>query len=827
MASGLLSGNAIPFPGPHTLLDNRNATASSFEPSLTDQATYWLANSLFGGGREGVRSAQKVTNLLEMLPVTGDITAAMDARHAFQNDRNLEGGLLTAGIGLGAIPLVGPAIRKGLGSVARSPSMSLVPEQKKVLTPELWEKLAVASDNNPKFAAASKFMHPAELVPILNSRNGVAQTERLLEVLPTAANVEATAKFGAPKQGWYRASTQALIDVFGKKDAPRFAALLAATSPQNSVEMNLLNTLNIWKNWTAAGRPQDAAQIKAIMGDSVAGDKGEDSVLDAWVNNSNRALTAKDPTQITLSGPKVDSFYRNLTDDVNRVTNDAWMSNFSGISQDNLRTSPSAAQLAAGNPGMTPTYAALSARVRQGGARAGMSGSEGQETIWSTAKPLMEMQSATGKPARQLLEEGLITPEVIRETPDFSTLLNTGTNREILKRAGYENQLDAMVPYKWPDEMPSLSLGEQNEVMKTAARIEDLGALRGRESAAKQFVVPGRGDRAFVSHTAEAVPGAGMGHLPSLLEASSGARDQFTSKVRAALTDAQGMDIINKNLGFPTLGTRVMQGAYRASPEHPIEFNPGYAAPVEVPLTKTGKIPSKMEQKLRASAALRGTMTAQHGTPYSGMLADKKGKDLLVPTEKKLDREAVQKYVAKYGLEDAAIADYGRGAGLLNWTDKPYSAESAKEIGGLFGTIKTDKKGVVTGIPVSGRNVVDPDMSYFDIQAEWLQSPGSGAVTNKMMAELDKLGSAGFKRLDQKNIRQAAGDLEQIFRSKAKKGEPVREDLMNLLQIVKDKGLAGLRKAVKAKEFLPSLAAIGLAPTIYRMSQPADQQSDG
>jgi hypothetical protein len=80
---------------------------------------------------------------------------------------------------------------------------------------------------------------------------------------------------------------------------------------------------------------------------------------------------------------------------------------------------------------------------------------------------------------------------------------------------------------------------------------------------------------------------------------------------------------------------------------------------------------------------------------------------------------------------------------------------------------------------------------------------------------------------DQKNIPQAAGDLEQIFRSKAKKGEPVREDLMNLLQIVKDKGLAGLRKAVKAKEFLPSLAAIGLAPTIYRMSQPADQQSDG
>jgi hypothetical protein len=43
---------------------------------------------------------------------------------------------------------------------------------------------------------------------------------------------------------------------------------------------------------------------------------------------------------------------------------------------------------------------------------------------------------------------------------------------------------------------------------------------------------------------------------------------------------------------------------------------------------------------------------------------------------------------------------------------------------------------------------------------------------------------------------------------------PVRGDLMNFLQIAKDKGLAGLLKAVKAKEFLPAIAAIGLAPTI-------------
>ena len=44
---------------------------------------------------------------------------------------------------------------------------------------------------------------------------------------------------------------------------------------------------------------------------------------------------------------------------------------------------------------------------------------------------------------------------------------------------------------------------------------------------------------------------------------------------------------------------------------------------------------------------------------------------------------------------------------------------------------------------------------------------------------------------------------------------PVREDLMNLLQIVQDKGLSGLRKAVKAKEFLPAIGVIGLLTTIF------------
>ncbi len=47
-----------------------------------------------------------------------------------------------------------------------------------------------------------------------------------------------------------------LVDVFGD-DAPRFTGVLAGTSPQTSVQSNLLNSLNIFKNWNASGRLRD------------------------------------------------------------------------------------------------------------------------------------------------------------------------------------------------------------------------------------------------------------------------------------------------------------------------------------------------------------------------------------------------------------------------------------------------------------------------------------------------------------------------------------------------------------------------------------------
>ena len=68
-----------------------------------------------------------------------------------------------------------------------------------------------------------------------------------------------------------------------------------------------------------------------------------------------------------------------------------------------------------------------------------------------------------------------------------------------------------------------------------------------------------------------------------------------------------------------------------------------------------------------------------------------------------------------------------------------------------------------------------------------------------------------------------AGDLEALNADTAKKqGFRLRDDVQNMLRIVKERRLAGLRAAVGAKEFLPSLASIGLASAVYRQAQRSD-----
>lgn len=281
-------------------------------------------------------------------------------------------------------------------------------------------------------AAATPPEHPAvaNLTPEERVQLRGHTATRLIDAfdkLPDTAEYAAAAVAGQAKKGWYADSAKAIANVFGP-DAPRFSALLAAMSPQVSVQSNFHNALRTFINWDKAGRPTDPKVIKKIMSDSsqrgAANPKGQGNVLNAWVPNSVRALTSDAPESVKMSGPKVHSFYANLNDKVHEVTNDAWMATFAKIDPVKL-----GGKLNNSGPGKSAMYLAMSAKVRAAASMLSkMTGEtwtprEVQETVWSWAKTAFEHANKQGDTTiPELVKHGHITDELIRSTPDFHQL---------------------------------------------------------------------------------------------------------------------------------------------------------------------------------------------------------------------------------------------------------------------------------------------------------------------------------------------------------------------------------------------------------------------
>jgi hypothetical protein len=259
----------------------------------------------------------------------------------------------------------------------------------------------------------------------------------------------AVAYSGRAKKGWYNRSANAIVSVFGQADAPRFAALLAALSPQTDVETNFNNAVNVWRGWIEADRPKDEASIMRIVGENVEGDKGPGSVLPAWMPNSVRALTAPEGSgQIDISGPKVSSFMQNLLGEVNEVTNDTWMANWAGIQQTRFKGADRGEADAVGNLyGKGPGYLAMNALTRKAAdilskqTGEAWSPAEVQETVWSWAKALYEKASSK-QSATDIVKSQSLTHGDINSVPDFEAAFVKDTYAQILDLAGYGDNID-------------------------------------------------------------------------------------------------------------------------------------------------------------------------------------------------------------------------------------------------------------------------------------------------------------------------------------------------------------------------------------------------
>lgn len=707
-------------------------------------------------------------------------------------------------------------------------------------------KFLNATMGDARARAAAKFLTPAELESQMTShaRGNMQQMSRARAQMPSVDELASAVVGGRDKRGWYENSRRALEHVFGD-DADLFAGVLAATSPQNSVESNLQNSLRIYRNWNAAGRPTDENAILKIMAKSVNGMKGEESVLDAWKNNTVSVLSGGN----VISGPKVDSFWTNLRSRARRssmgdvhpddaVTLDAWMANLFGI--DNAafagRTTKAGspaqlAKFAKGDPGYSPKYLAGSSLVRETAQKLGLKPSEVQETAWSFGKALYEKAEALGISAREVVERGLLTPQDISGTVDFSLLLKDPTYANLLAPE-HVSRVSSLMHNDLP-RIADATPAQQQWMRKAADRLDEVRARRALDS--RYRTGENAHGRVIASLPIEAATpptnrsrvgpsGFGPGQTEKM-------QDNLSSELLGAGEDLATRGVIEDAV-FPGNTGSVRRGYGDYMGQH----NVLRTTPVEVRLKANETIPDADERGLRFASGMKSAMVGQDAAVVTAIdfNTNKPHDAVRVTTPNKVPRSGLDAIRAALPEGEWAVQHRSDGLDVLKLNGAMTNAEAKQVMDVVRQQVplksSTTNRGADAAneaeriekmMPAkSGRNVISPDTAYRELP--W-GDVGSKDVTRWLAADYYKLPASTRRRLDGKPVRQFAQDLFERY----SKDKSTRPDHLNVLRIVADKGISGLMSALDdPKELFPILAGVGLLGAMTRASGPPTNRQE-
>lgn len=654
---------------------------------------------------------------------------------------------------------------------------------------------------------------------------------------------------GAAKVGWYEASHAALVEVFGKDDAARFAGILAATSPQTSVEANFINTLNIWKNWTAAGRPTSRDKILKIMGQSVQGSKGEKSVLDGWKNNSVTALSTKDPFKIQLSGPKVQSFMKNLQGDYDYSTNDTWQGRafnvlqdiFSGVDRKGGKGLPGQGYLAT-NAAMRRATELLRERTGYDWTPANV-----QEAIWSYTKTLLDyknsrQQNPDAMSAAQLVDEGVITGELIANTPDFASLFQ--------QRKFAQPLIDAGILAPTPDGGAGLPSSQGVKPLTVRSFGQLMPIAPDREMLQQNAIMIDDVDRAKLDTNAvnfqyEMMPYIGSGHLPELFEDEALAQEYLddpradfiaNNETRDALVQALNKDRVRPNR--EGIGVWAPEGGE-------VEFNQLINPSLVGPDNKNEKLKARLDRRgdydvlsaTRAAMGAQGGVSWNYPTPqraaefetdaasifyptalmpqqmemlarrYPEVVISDTGSSLTIYPFERGDKDG-QKVVEKV-LGDEAFLQEMLGTGtrvrpMIVNQDDAFKSWKEKKVGtGKKATFPNKRRHEET----FNKKIMPKQAGYFSFENEF-QVPGEGRVTRKLLQSVDTATPGFRKNLQGPKVRRAIKDIYELDKEMEARGLKVRPDIQLMRQRFIEGGFDELQRALDRGEPLANLGAL-------------------
>ena len=717
---------------------------------------------------------------------------------------------------------------------------------KNVLDSKDWNTFRRAVERTPEAKRPLSMLLPSEVGPLTRSAQGVTRFADTYNRLPDANYLAAAIRRGAPTRGWYANSRQALTEILGE-DADMFTGLLAAMSPQTSVESNLTNALNTFVNWRAAGRPTGEQDILEILGRSVQGGTDK-SVLEAWAPNSVRVLQGGQ----SVSGPKIDQFWLALRD---RALNtkagtmdtqeamvlDAWMGNLMGADQKlwsgNLNKKNVAARLAEGDPGTTPAYLAGVAKMREAAKKAGVEGAEAQEMAWSTAMALYEQASTLGISAREVLQQGLLTDEVVAGTPDFATLLRDPEFATILGRdtqLAERLKLPTRTPRAAPEPLP-MEAADERHLLRVADTLDELRAMRLTDTAVKTGRTPPKTLAGVMA--GEAVTDAQWSDLLPHVSTPEGTRVHRSPRIFAAgetLREQQG--VLDAALGSGT-GSRFRGTGSYIDDAGIRQENPVSSYGFRGQEIRGGGLPVEMERALRAARTIvaggTGQSTAAHVVINPGVTRAQHNAATIY-AGRDLERAAISAFAADLRALNVAgsfvpvhSANSGRVLRLGdNFLPTPLSASDERSVRQLaarhFGT--ENAKGQMSAPRMeTGENVAKEGYEKIAQGAD----PGTGKRVGRMVgkeSDWAQLKPAVKNRMDTA-VKAWATRLLNIYDMPRIRRE--RPDEARMLEILASTGASGLAKARESGVVLPALAALGfhLTPSGSSGTVPQGEES--
>jgi hypothetical protein len=495
--------------------------------------------------------------------------------------------------------------------------------------------------------------------------------------------------------------------------------------------------------------------------------------------------------------------------------------------------------------------------MREAAKKAGVEGAEAQEMAWSTAMALYEQASSLGISAREVLQRGLLTDEVVAGTPDFATLLRDPEFASIL---GRDPQLaerlssSARTPRSAPDAMP-MSEADQRHLLRVADTLDELRAMRLTDTAVQTGRMPegtlagvlaaeavtddkwsallprGATPEGTRIHRSPRIAGAGetLREESAILEAALGGGTGSRSRGRGSWLDDTGQSQINKlREEINTLGP----GDERQNLEQllaqleagQLQENPLASYGFTGRAVQGGGLPVDMERRLRAARDIlmggTGQSVAAHVVINPGV-SRARHNAATIYAGRDLKGTALSAFAADLRALNVAGSfapvHSGRSVRVLrldeDFLPTPLSASEEASVRQLaarhFGT--ENARGQMSAPRMeTGENVAK--RGYEEIAQG--AKPGTGERVARMVGAHDEARYSDWKQLDRAVKRRMdtavkawATKLLDIYDMPRIRRE--RPDEARMLEILASTGASGLAKARESGVVLPALAALG------------------